>query len=171
MDRKKVIPMSFFNNIFNIYRDFIVGIICVICLCFVFMFYENTHNMTQGKKNDKYFYYNFNISSVEGLEISDPVRLSGVEVGRIINISLSQNYTPNVTIAVNKDLEIPDDSSIVISSTSILDSHKIVNLVLGININILSDGDSIFYATSAVSFNQLLDLASKTLKIEKNEKL
>ena len=59
--------------------------------------------------------------SLEGVSVGTDVRLAGVKVGTVTDLSLNpQTFRADTTVSVAQNIEIPDDSAIVISSEGLL---------------------------------------------------
>lgn len=57
----------------------------------------------------------------EGLTVGGDVRISGVKVGSIRDVGLdAQTFSANVRLAINQDVQIPDDSSAMVASDGLL---------------------------------------------------
>ena len=79
---------------------------------------------------------------VLGLESSADVRLSGVPVGKVDNIVVARGGVV-VTLKINQNVKIPDESTAAISSVGVMGS-KFVNITPGVDGgNYLKDGDNI----------------------------
>ena len=60
-------------------------------------------------------------SSVEGVAVGSDVRLGGVKVGSVTGITLNpETFRADMTIAVSEAYQLPDDSSLLISSEGLL---------------------------------------------------
>lgn len=60
-------------------------------------------------------------SSVEGIAVGSDVRLGGVKVGTVTDINLNpQTFRADMSIAVAEQFQLPDDSSLLISSEGLL---------------------------------------------------
>lgn len=59
--------------------------------------------------------------SLEGISLGTDVRLAGVKIGTVSDISLnSETYRAETRLALKSDVKIPDDSAVVISSEGLL---------------------------------------------------
>lgn len=59
--------------------------------------------------------------SLEGVSVGTDVRLAGVKVGTVTDLSLNpQTFRADTKVSVAQNIEIPDDSAIVISSEGLL---------------------------------------------------
>ena len=66
------------------------------------------------------------LPKVDGLGIGTDVRISGIKVGSISDLSLNPvNYLVTVTMDINKGVEIPTDSSLQVTSSGILGGQYI----------------------------------------------
>ncbi|MBE0553838.1 MAG: outer membrane lipid asymmetry maintenance protein MlaD [Rhodobacteraceae bacterium] len=94
--------------------------------------------------------------SVEGITAGSDVRMAGVKVGTITDLRLNpQTYFADVTIAMQQDILLPDDSAILISSEGLLGGNY-VELVPGGSPDNLGPGDEIEDTQGAVSLITLL---------------
>jgi phospholipid/cholesterol/gamma-HCH transport system substrate-binding protein len=94
--------------------------------------------------------------SAEGISPGSDVRMAGVKVGTITSMALNPDtFYADVTISVNNDIHLPDDSAIAISSEGLLGGN-FVELVPGGSSDNLSPGDEIEDTQGAVSLITLL---------------
>ena len=94
--------------------------------------------------------------SVDGVTVGTDVRLAGVKVGTVTALSLNpQTYFADATISVRKDVLLPDDSTILVSSEGLL-GGSYIELQPGGSLDNLSPGDEIEDTQGAVSVISLL---------------
>jgi phospholipid/cholesterol/gamma-HCH transport system substrate-binding protein len=94
--------------------------------------------------------------SVEGVSVGTDVRLAGVKVGTVADIELDpETYRANTTVSLQQGIEIPDDSSILISSEGLLGGY-FVEIVPGGSPFFLAEGDTIEDTQGSVSLVSLL---------------
>lgn len=94
--------------------------------------------------------------SVEGISVGSDVRLAGVKVGTITSLKLNpQTYFADAEIALDKSVQLPEDSAILISSEGLLGGN-FVELVPGGAPDNLGPGDEIEDTQGAVSLITLL---------------
>ncbi len=94
--------------------------------------------------------------SSAGLKNGDHVKISGINVGKIVNLNLDkENYNAIVTINVNENIKIPDDSSARITSTSLLGGN-FIDIITGSSETYLKQDDEIYDTRDSVSFTDLL---------------
>jgi phospholipid/cholesterol/gamma-HCH transport system substrate-binding protein len=94
--------------------------------------------------------------SVEGISAGSDVRLAGVKVGTITQLTLNpETFYADAVIEVDNSLSLPDDSAILISSEGLLGGNY-VELVPGGSEAILAPGDEIEDTQGSVSLLTLL---------------
>ena len=107
-------------------------------------------NQSEGLKISLIF------GSSVGLKKGDSVKISGINVGKILNLDLDkENYNAMVAININKNVKIPDDSSARITSTSLLGGN-FIDIIPGSSEIYLKQGDEIYDTKDSVSFTDLL---------------
>lgn len=62
-----------------------------------------------------------NFTDIGSLKVRSPVRIAGVQIGTVSEIDLNpKTYEAHVVMSIQKSIEIPDDSSVSITSSGIL---------------------------------------------------
>ncbi|MEM1278327.1 MAG: outer membrane lipid asymmetry maintenance protein MlaD [Pseudomonadota bacterium] len=94
----------------------------------------------------------------EGISPGGDVRIGGVKVGSITEMDLDpQSYKAILRLSINEEVQIPDDSDVKITSSSLLgDSYLAIQP--GGSEFMLEDGDAIEFTQDSVS---LMDLVGK----------
>jgi phospholipid/cholesterol/gamma-HCH transport system substrate-binding protein len=94
--------------------------------------------------------------SVQGISAGSDVKLAGVKVGSITSLTLNPTtYFADVVVELDKNILLPTDSAILISSEGLLGGN-FVELVPGGMPDNLGPGDEIEDTQGAVSLVQLL---------------
>lgn len=94
--------------------------------------------------------------SVEGIRAGTDVRLAGVKIGTVSDISLNpETFRGDTTIALEKGVVIPDDSAAVIASEGLLGGN-FVEIVPGGSLENYPEGSEILDTQGAVSLISLL---------------
>ncbi len=94
--------------------------------------------------------------SLEGVGVGTDVRLAGVKVGTVAEVGLNPDtFRADTVVAVNADVQVPDDSAIVISSEGLLGGN-FVEIVPGGSPFSFEAGDEIVDTQGAVSLISLL---------------
>ncbi|MAC81431.1 MAG: outer membrane lipid asymmetry maintenance protein MlaD [Rhodobacteraceae bacterium] len=94
--------------------------------------------------------------SLEGVSVGTDVRLAGVKLGTVTGVDLDPTtYRAKTTFSVRKGIEIPDDSSVVISSEGLLGGN-FVEVMPGGSPFFYEAGDEVTDTQGAVSLISLL---------------
>ena len=94
--------------------------------------------------------------SVEGVSVGTDVRLAGVKVGTVTALSLNpETYFADAEISMRKDVVVPTDSTILISSEGLL-GGTFVEVQPGGALEMLEPGGEIEDTQGAVSLITLL---------------
>ena len=94
--------------------------------------------------------------SVEGITEGTDVRLAGVKIGTVSDISLNaETFRGDTVFAIQSDTVIPDDSAAVIASEGLLGGN-FVEIVPGGSLGNFENGDEIEDTQGAVSLISLL---------------
>lgn len=115
---------------------FMVLVICAIAfLCFKV---TDVSSFATGKTYRVYAIFD----NIGGLKSRSPIKIGGVVIGRIANISLEQdNYRPYVALDIdNAYSKIPSSSSLSIKTSGLL-GEQFIDVNLGVEQNLIDDLD------------------------------
>ena len=99
---------------------------------------------------------NASFRSLEGVSVGTDVRLAGVKIGTVTSVELNpQTFRADTVVSVNKNIEIPDDSAILISSEGLLGGNFVEIMPGGSPFN-LDQNAEITDTQGAVSLISLL---------------
>lgn len=94
--------------------------------------------------------------SIEGVTVGTDVRLAGVKIGTVTDMTLNtETYRADTTFSVVQGVEIPDDSAVVISSEGLLGGN-FVEIFPGGSLFYYEPGDEIIDTQGSVSLINLL---------------
>ena len=96
-----------------------------------------------------------NFTSTTGLKVGATVEISGVQVGKVTGITLNKNYLSQVSIQLNKGVELSDDS-IASVKTSGLIGDKYISISRGGSDVTLAEGDVLVETESSVDIEALI---------------
>ncbi|MEM7720197.1 MAG: outer membrane lipid asymmetry maintenance protein MlaD [Pseudomonadota bacterium] len=100
--------------------------------------------------------YNASFRSAEGIGVGTDVRLAGVKVGSVTDMSLDPaTFRAETSFTLQNDVALPDDTAIVVSSEGLLGGSFLELLPGGSPFN-LEPGAEITDTQSSVSIIQLL---------------
>lgn len=133
----------------------LVALVAIIFLCL------KVANVTSLRSEPTYRIY-ATFDNIGGLNTGSPVRLGGVVIGRVDDISLDEKtYLPRVTMEIEKRYDrIPDTSSLAIRTSGLL-GEQFLALNLGfddpeLGSSILKDGGTIQDTKSAMVLEDLI---------------
>ena len=99
---------------------------------------------------------NASFRSLEGVSVGTDVRLAGVKIGTVTSVELNtQTFRADTIVSVAQNIEIPDDSAIVISSEGLLGGNFVEIMPGGSPFNLEEDAE-ITDTQGAVSLISLL---------------
>ena len=99
---------------------------------------------------------NASFRSIEGVNVGTDVRMVGVKVGTVSDVSLDvETYRAETTLTINADVPIPDDSAAIVSSEGLLGGN-FIEIVPGASFDNFENGDQILDTQGSVSLLSLL---------------
>ena len=135
----------------NVVEAITGAIVLAVAGGFFYYAYSNS-----GTKVMDGYHLNANFDRIDGLVEGNDVKLSGVKVGDVSKISIDpKTYLAKVTMTLEKNVLLPDDSSAQIVSESLM-GGKYIALVPGGSDDLLKDGDQIQYTQSSVNLEGLI---------------
>lgn len=130
------------------------AVVLVIAIGFVFFFQEIGHFSTTDGYNIK-----AKFSKIDGLNRGAPVKISGVNVGKVTDFTLDpETYSAIVSMEIDNGIEIPYDTAAVINSEGLL-GGKFLSLEPGADMEMLQEGDMIEFTQSTPGIEALLGQA------------
>ena len=63
------------------------------------------------------------LSKVDGIAVGTDVKLSGIKIGVVSDLTLDPSYLVTVHMNIRKDVQVPEDSSLVVTSSGLLSSN------------------------------------------------
>ncbi len=98
-------------------------------------------------------------SRVDGIAPGSDVRMSGIKVGAVSSQYLDPTtYMAVVNLVIRDDVELPDDSSVKITSEGLLGGNYL-NLEPGGSDDMLADGDEILFTQGSIDLMSLIGQA------------
>jgi len=99
---------------------------------------------------------NASFRSAEGIALGTDVRMAGVKIGTVTEMDLSPTtFRAEVTVAIKKTIEIPDDSAIAVTSEGLLGGN-FIEIIPGASEFSVENGGEIEDTQGSVSFISLL---------------
>ena len=130
------------------------GIVLITAICFLILGMKSINeNQREGYRISLIF------GSSAGLKNGDHVKISGINVGKILNLELDlENYNAKVIVNLNDNINVPEDSSARITSSSLLGGN-FIDIIPGSSEKYLKFDDIIYDTKDSVSFTDLLGKA------------
>jgi phospholipid/cholesterol/gamma-HCH transport system substrate-binding protein len=113
---------------------------------------EDISHKDGGKYYDLYARFN----RTDGLLVGDLVRLSGMDIGRVVNAKLDKDFKAILTLEIKDSVKLPDDSSAAIVSSGIM-GNKYIEIEPGGSEDMLSQGDEFAYTQDAMVLEELVE--------------
>lgn len=108
-------------------------------------------------------------TNIGGLKIGSQVNLAGVRIGRVANIQIDpQTYEAKVSLNINKQYKIPEDSDASILTAGLL-GEQYIGIGPGASDKYLKQGDKIILTQSAVILEQVIGQVLYSLTSDKKE--
>ena len=135
----------------NVLESVLGLVVLVVAGAFV-VFTLNTANL---RAVEGYLIY-AEFTSIGGLEKGDDVQISGVKIGTVRDVALNQqSYQARIEMSVAPHIELPKDTSALITSESLL-GGKVLQLQPGASDRYLEPGDKIQITQAPQNLEQLL---------------
>lgn len=97
-----------------------------------------------------------NFSGIGGLKVGDDVQISGVKIGQIAAIDLDpKTYLARVTMEIDDNVRLPDDTAALISSQSLLGGRYLA-LEPGGSETMIQEGGKIEFTQAPQNLEELL---------------
>ena len=99
---------------------------------------------------------NAKFRSAEGITVGTDVRLAGVKIGSVSNLSLDpKSFNAIARLSIKSEYQMPEDSAAIISSEGLLGGN-FVEILPGGSYEVMVDGSEFSETQGAVSFISLL---------------
>jgi len=134
--------------------EFILGLL-ILSVSIVFMFYYLS-KLNLFNKVDK-LQINSSFFDIGNINIGNDVKIKGVKVGEVSNISLDEeNYVAIITSSINDSIKIPIDSVFKISNNGFIGSPYI-EIELGSSEESFKNNDYAINNIDAVSLEEIIN--------------
>ncbi|MBD74333.1 MAG: hypothetical protein CMM96_02415 [Rickettsiales bacterium] len=104
--------------------------------------------------DNKHLIIQSEFNRIDGINENSEVRISGMQVGKVMSMQIINNK-PLIKLALNKDLLIPDDSSLSIQTDGLF-GKKYISLEPGGSEKFLNNGEKIFLTEDSILIQDLL---------------
>jgi phospholipid/cholesterol/gamma-HCH transport system substrate-binding protein len=95
-------------------------------------------------------------NQVEGITVGSDVKVSGINVGSVMEMKLDQtSYDAVITMSLKDDVKVPSDSSAQITTEGFL-KNKHIAIYAGSSTEMLKDNGQIKFTQSSISLENLI---------------
>ena len=129
------------------HHKFFIGIITLL-IFYNFLF------INKKDLDNKHLIIKSEFNRIDGINENSEVRISGTQVGKVMSMQIINNK-PLIKLALNKDLLIPDDSSLSIQTDGLF-GKKYISLEPGGSEKFLNSGEKIFLTEDSILIQDLL---------------
>ena len=131
--------------------------LCVLIMIILAVFIVAISRKDISHKGDGNYYKVYaRYNRTDGLLVGDLVRLAGMDIGRVVDAKLDDNFKAILTLELNDNVEIPDDSSAAIVSSGIMGA-KYIEIEPGGSEDILTNGSEFAYTQDAMVLEELIE--------------
>ena len=134
--------------------EVIIGaVVLAVALGFVVFVYQTT---SLSLSNSKHYNLIADFRSADGIHVGTDVRLAGVKVGTVSDLSLNvETYRAEAKLAIENQIDIPDDSALTVSSEGLLGGN-FIEIIPGASYDYMQSGDEFLDTQGSVSLVSLL---------------
>ena len=127
--------------------------VLAVALGFVLFLYQTTG---LSVSLSRYYELKADFRSADGIHVGTDVRLAGVKVGTVSNLVLNlQTYRAEAALAIENEIDIPDDSALTVSSEGLLGGN-FIEIIPGASFEYMQPGDEFLDTQGSVSLISLL---------------
>jgi len=129
------------------------GLVTLVVLFLIGSFSFRTDKVNAAE----YTEINATFGKIDGLSVGDEVRMSGIKIGEVSKVTLTDQYQARVRFKLDTGIQIPRDTSVAIHTESIFGSKHVI-FSPGAEENYMKSGDSFDFAQSSVDVQEIMDL-------------
>jgi phospholipid/cholesterol/gamma-HCH transport system substrate-binding protein len=134
------------------YFETAIGLI-VIAVAIVFSLYLHK---TYNKKIKKDYYEMYAVfSNVEGVNVYTKIKIGGLEVGEVTDLTIDPGYRVLLKLKIKKDVRIPVDSSLKVSTSGIV-GGKYLRLEIGSDEEVFRNGGYFQFTESTMDLEDMI---------------
>ena len=146
-----------------------IGLYTVLLATVLIAAYIINRNIERHDEQNSHYSVQARFGRTDGLSIGNDVRMAGMNIGRVIDATLDENYKAVLTFEIKDSIKIPDDSSASIVSDGILGS-KYIEIEPGGSEDFISPSGEFAYTQDAMVLEELLDRIIGMGKAQRNKK-
>ena len=134
--------------------EFIVGLgVIIIAGWFLLSVVLKSDKLTNVGETTNYI---ASFNDVSGISVGSDIKLAGVTIGKVLELKLDEiNYTAEIILGINKEIKIPNDSEVIITSEGLLGGNY-VSISPGGSDIFLNANENFSFTQSSLSLNSLI---------------
>ena len=114
------------------------------------------NNKVSHQEKGRYYPVQARFNRTDGLLVGDLVRLAGVNIGKVVDAKLDENFKAIMTLEIKDGILLPDDSSASIVSSGLMGA-KYIEIEPGGSMDMIEPGGEFAYTQDAMVVEELLD--------------
>lgn len=119
-------------------------------------FWGLANKRVSHQEEGRYYPVQARFNRTDGLLVGDLVRLAGMNVGKVVDAQLDDNFKAVLTLEIKDSVKLPDDSSASIVSSGIMGT-KYIEIEPGGSEDMIPVGGEFTYTQDAMVVEELLD--------------
>ncbi len=125
-------------------------------LIVAFGFLGFAYNASDFSKTNKGYTLTANFQNIDGIAKGSDVKLAGIKIGFVESLSLESNtYYATLSLNINEGIDIPKDSSAIVSTSGFL-GGKYIRINPGASDDNFTDGGKIKFTQSSLNIEELI---------------
>jgi len=137
-------------------RNLKMGLAVIAAVMAIFLAVVLSRSEIAPKEGGRYYQLYARFNRTDGLQVGDIVRLSGIDVGRVTDAVLDDDFKAILKMEVKEEVKLPDDSSAAIVSFGIM-GKKYIEIEPGGSEDLLKSGDEFAYTQDAMVLEELIE--------------
>ena len=138
------------------HKNLKVGLCVIIMIIITAMTVIISRKDISHKDDGNYYKVYARYNRTDGLLVGDLVRLAGMDIGRVVDAKLDKDFKAILTLELNDNVKIPDDSSAAIVSSGIMGA-KYIEIEPGGSEDMLTEGGEFVYTQDAMVIEELIE--------------
>ena len=138
----------------KINKEIILGVIIILLSLVIFINLFNGYN--SNKSNNISFSLNSDFNNVGSLSVGNDIKIHGVKVGEVTNISINPEFfVANVIIEFDNFYKIPSDSIFTITSNGLM-GGSYIDIKIGSSDLTFNESETTKYNIDAISIEKII---------------
>ncbi len=133
-----------------------IGFGVALAILVIIGFWLFANNRVTHLEEGNYYPVKARFNRTDGLLVGDLVRLAGMNVGKVVDAQLDENFKAVLTLEVKENVQLPDDSSASIVSSGLM-GPKYIEIEPGGSFDMIAPGGEFSYTQDAMVIEELLD--------------